>query len=423
MTLDNLPAKTTKVFSQRDVRETPAATATATSVGLTDPQYLTLAVDADLTNERVLTAGEGIDFTDNGAGGTLVINGEHATDTGNKGIATFDASDFDVAAGVVTIDDSGVDHDAITNTHNMTTDIDARITPGEGINYTTGTISCELATETNAGIATFDGTDFTVTTGDVTLKATVCMSIDGDSGTATPSSHNIDILGGEGIDTAGSGNDITISGEDASTTNKGIAQFAAGDGIDVDATSGTITYSIESATTSNVGGVELATIAETQTGTDEARAVTPNSLFEVLPPVGAIIAWAKSFTSVPQTLPVGWVECDGSVISDAESLLNGETLPDLNGGEFLEGRATSGGTGGSATMAHTHTIPGLGYEDQLQVDASSLVTTGSTDDPDVVIDQTASGMGTDVSRVTTSAASNTENRPPFYTVVWIMRIK
>lgn len=36
-------------------------------------QYITLATNADLTNERVLTAGAGISLTDNGAGSTLVV--------------------------------------------------------------------------------------------------------------------------------------------------------------------------------------------------------------------------------------------------------------------------------------------------------------------------------------------------------------
>lgn len=38
-----------------------------------DAQYVTLATNATLTNERVLTAGANITLTDNGAGGTLVI--------------------------------------------------------------------------------------------------------------------------------------------------------------------------------------------------------------------------------------------------------------------------------------------------------------------------------------------------------------
>jgi len=139
-------------------------------------------------------------------------------------------------------------------------------------------------------------------------------------------------------------------------------------------------------------------------------------------PIGAILAWAKTLSGVPN-LAEGWVECDGSVLVDALSPLNGQTIPDLNGGVFLEGRATSGATGGSATMAHTHTIPGLNFADEPGVDASSVVTTGSTDDPDAQITTEASGLGNDVARFTTSAASNAENRPPFYTVVWIMRVR
>ena len=125
-------------------------------------------------------------------------------------------------------------------------------------------------------------------------------------------------------------------------------------------------------------------------------------------PVGTILAWAKSLTGVP-SLPIGWVECDGQVLTDPLSSLNGQTIPDLNGGEFLEGRATSGATGGSATMAHTHTTEFDGYgisgaQGGASFDVSDAVTTGG---PNPI----------------TSAASNTENRPPFYTVVWIMRVR
>ena len=144
MVLDKIP--NTKIFTQRDVRETPAGSSSATALSVTDATYLTLSLHADLTAERVLTAGGGIDFNDSGANGTLTISGEDSTagnkgivivaggegmdvsyasgtatvsgenaSTVNKGIASFNAGDFDTAAGVVTIDDSGVDHNATGN--------------------------------------------------------------------------------------------------------------------------------------------------------------------------------------------------------------------------------------------------------------------------------------------------------------------
>ncbi len=258
MVLDKIP--NTKIFIQRDVRETPAGSSSATALSVTDATYLTLSLHTDLTAERVLTAGGGIDFNDSGANGTLTISGEDSTagnkgivivaggegmdvsyasgtatvsgenaSTTNKGIASFDAGDFDTTAGVVTIDDSGVDHNATGNytvtqhrvwensiaqnihADNYTDTGDTTYTAGEGLNLVGTVFSGENATTTNKGIASFNTNDFAVTTGAVSLDDDVVSTIDGDSGTATGSSHNIDILGGTGITTAGASNDITIS--------------------------------------------------------------------------------------------------------------------------------------------------------------------------------------------------------------------
>jgi hypothetical protein len=71
-------------------------------------------------------------------------------------------------------------------------------------------------------------------------------------------------------------------------------------------------------------------------------------------PVGAIVAWDKSFPSVP-SLPPNFVECNGQTVSDASSPLNGQTLRNLNGSnQFLRGNTTSGGTGGSASHVHLY---------------------------------------------------------------------
>ena len=113
-------------------------------------------------------------------------------------------------------------------------------------------------------------------------------------------------------------------------------------------------------------------------------------------PIGGIVAWVKSLPGVPN-LAEGWVECDGAVLSDALSPLNGQTIPDLNDGIFLEGQTTSGATGGAASNSHIHTVS------------------------DTAVASGAGALG--ISADTTSTPSIPENRPPFYTVVWIMRVR
>lgn len=161
-------------------------------------------------------------------------------------------------------------------------------------------------------------------------------------------------------------------------------------------------------------------VRETPAGTSSST-----SSSTIIAPIGTIMAWLKSYTNTPQTLPTGWVECDGSVVNDADSVYNTQTLPDLNGGEFLRGDTTSGGTGGSATHtlieaempAHTHNFQAGGT-------ATYFINSYNATN-------TAAGGGINITSLsgaltgTQSAGSGTahENRPPFYNVVWIMRIK
>lgn len=123
----------------------------------------------------------------------------------------------------------------------------------------------------------------------------------------------------------------------------------------------------------------------------------------IIAPIGSIIAWAKSFTGVTslifQNLQGIFVQCDGQVLSDPDSPLDGQTMPDLNGSnQFPRGNSTSGGVGVAGT--HNHTL-NLG---------TRSVQSG--------------GGATVASAVDTVTTSSTEAPlPPFYNVVWLMRVK
>jgi len=86
-----------------------------------------------------------------------------------------------------------------------------------------------------------------------------------------------------------------------------------------------------------------------------------------LAPIGMTTGWMKSFTNIP-TLATQhrgeWTEVNGATISDVESPLNGQTLPDINGindsqSRFIRGNDTSGGTGATC---HCHTIGSCYYQ-------------------------------------------------------------
>jgi hypothetical protein len=126
----------------------------------------------------------------------------------------------------------------------------------------------------------------------------------------------------------------------------------------------------------------------------------PTGVSSGIVPIGAIIAWHKSFSNTP-SLPSEFVECNGQTLSDAESVYNGQIIPNLNASRFLRGATTSGTNGGSGS--HSHTLNGISYHN---------------------IDSSFGGTGAYTWNTNTgNVTDSTSSLPPYFEVVWVMRIK
>lgn len=132
-------------------------------------------------------------------------------------------------------------------------------------------------------------------------------------------------------------------------------------------------------------------------------------------PIGSIIAWHKDFSGAP-ALPDGFLECDGSVISDSDSPFDGNTLPNLNGGaRFLRGSGTSGTLQNDAFQSHAH-----GDGTNVNKDEATMAGGASETVRSVAGGVAQQIMNDGIGGVPRTA---TETRPINMSVVWIMRIK
>jgi hypothetical protein len=170
--------------------------------------------------------------------------------------------------------------------------------------------------------------------------------------------------------------------------------------------------------------------------TPRQRITAGTYVHTVIVPIGSIMAWTKNIPGVP-VLADGWVECNGQTISDAQSPLNGQTLPDLNGqNRFLRGNTVSGGVGGAPFHQHysglhrsrvhsdmlfiggygkTNTTADLSdYLDGIRNDGTVSYVSNNLVTP---------GYDWDSPGRDSYITSQVDSRPPFFDVVWIIKIK
>jgi len=282
---------------------------------------------------------------------------------------------------------------------------------GEGIDTTVSDnqilIAAELATETNAGVATFDGTDFTVTSGDVTLNVERIQDIAGDmvsSNTEAGISVTYDDTNGK-LDFDVSDFDITLSGDvtgTATVTNLGNVTITTTVAANSVALGTDTTGNYVEDVTAGAGLTKTSSAGEGQTVDLEVGAgvgITVNADDIELKNSGAltdatVMAWndtAGQLTDAPITYSGSDVTTGGSLTTTGDITVGGNDIKS-NGGTTVFSLS-----GANATAAGNFVING-------DLTVSGSTTTVST--TNVVVDDAVMELGTVSGAAPSSTTTN-----------------
>ena len=277
------------------------------------------------------SSGDGISFAYDSGTNTATYSMATAT-TSAKGVASFATADFGVSSGAVSLNDAvvkgvGANSGSTTPTgHSFSIIGDSSqgiTTSGSGANVT---VTIADATVSAKGVASFATADFGVSSGAVSLNDAVLKTITTDTGAGlTPSSHGISIVGGEGVDVTHAGSVITVLGEDATYTNKGIASF---DTNDFTVTSGAVSLKSGSVANADLAndGIVIGSTDVSLGGTITSLVGLTNVTVDDITLNGNVISTPSSVNDIILD-PKGGDSAGGRVIIQGDLLVQGtETI-------------------------------------------------------------------------------------------------
>lgn len=137
-------------------------------------------------------------------------------------------------------------------------------------------------------------------------------------------------------------------------------------------------------------------------------------------PVGSIVAWHPDLFVGGASLPPEWAPCDGQILNDSESPLDGVQLPDLNGERrFLRGDATSGAIEDDQLQSHQHS-----YSTRILFNGEHVPGVSSYSGPDNLGNGRHDDFtGEPVESSAGPVRRGDETRPRNMSVRWIIRVR
>jgi len=218
------------------------------------------------------------------------------------------------------------------------------------------------------------------------------------------------VTAGSGMSGGGSSGSVTL-------TNAGVTSAVAGAGIDVSGATGAVTITAETASATNPGIAELATTAETNTGTDTARVVTPDGLNDWTGGAAAITKLGTIATGVWNGTAItnGYIAnnaVDNAAIAD--DAINSEHYADasIDTAHIADNQITlakmAGITRGSIIIGNSSGNPAA-----LAIGSNDYVLT--SDGTDIAWEAAAGGGGTPTDITMADESSDTTCFPMFVT--------